>query len=145
MIRKNRHLTKLVVAGLTTIMVAGCDAAYRSSIDVTLCKRARSEGVTERNVLRQLLTENGYAIRERVEGDPFIKEEIGGEKFKDIWSADKKSNPTVIFAQGENHSTIRLFQLSGPVRPRTITELTDKISSRLVSLCGAKGVEVQQY
>lgn len=99
----------------------------------------------EGNILRQILTENGYAIRERVEDDPFIKQELRGEKFRDVWSADKKYNPTVIFTQGENHSTIRLIQLSGPIRPRTITELTDKIRSSLAAVCGANGVEVQQY
>jgi len=135
----------LIAASLTTIMVVGCDAAYRSKIDVNLCKKAVSEKSTEETVLRRLLMEKGYAIRERIEDDPFVKQELRGEKFTTLLCADKKYHPTVIFTQTENHSTIRLFQLSGPARPRSITELTNEISTSLVSACGANGVGMQQY
>jgi hypothetical protein len=150
--RTIRHLAILASAGLMTIVMAGCDAAYRSKINVTLCKRAeidatvpRSEESTEGMTIRRLLIEKGYAIRDGVEGDPFVRQELGGERFKTLWCADKKYNPTVIYTQNEKHSTFRLFQLSGPMRPRTITQLTDEIRSSLVSACSADGVEIRQY
>ena len=137
-----RQLAILITACLMSIILVGCDAPHRSKIDVTLCKKAGAEE-SEENALRRLLMEKGYAIRERVEGDPFIKQELKGEKFSTLWRADKKYNPTVIFAQDEKHSTILLFQLSGPLRPKSITELTKEINSSLVSACGASGVVMQ--
>jgi len=142
--KKNiRQLTIIIAASLTSIIMMGCDAPHRAKIDITLCKKAGAEE-SEEDVLRRLLIGKGYAIRERVEGDAFIKQELRGEKFRTLWRADKKFNPTVIFAQDENHSTIRLFQISGPHRPETITELTKEINSSMVSACGTNGVAMQQ-
>lgn len=137
-----RKLAILITAGLTSIIVVGCDAPHRSKIDVTLCKKAES-GESAENVLRRLLLGKGYDIREKVEDDPFIKQELRGEKFRTIWRADKLYNPTVIYVQDERHSTILLFQLSGPLRPKSLTELTKEINTSMVSACGASGVVMQ--
>lgn len=128
---------------LMLLPLIGCDVLYRSRIDISTCQNlSSSTAFAHSGVARSLLNEKGYTIRDQVTNDPFVIQELHGESFDVVWRADKPYQPTVIFARSNEHASVRLSELSGPLRPLPLSALENELYSVLASTCGQNNIQL---
>ena len=96
----------------------------------------------ENEVVLRLLKEKGYTIKDQVTNDLFLNQKLNREIFDVVWRADKPYNPTVIFAHSNDRVTVRLSELSGPMRHLPLHNLENELYSALAKSCGQENVHL---
>jgi len=134
---------------IIVVYLTGCDKVYRSRISIRT-KPASVQpsfdiNITTRDVestIKKFTLLHVYKIEEIDKNDPWIKQEINGDKPTIIWVAEKNYEPTIIFTSIENVAVVRLIKLSGPIRPKLQRMYTEELYSLVKNKFGAGNVDL---